>query len=120
MHHFTCVGEIAEFFYDNYYHFLRFEDHTVDYNGITYKMEFPENVPVPILKLSYYTDDGTENVLLCVVDFGLLINSDRSQDDHPEIVEYVDIMAEGLFGLTLLDIAKFNHIFLKAQKDLGY
>lgn len=120
MHHFQSVGEIADFYYNNYYHFLRFEDRTVDYNGVTYKMDLHHGSPVPILKLTYFNDDGDECVLLCVVDFGLLINSERTEGDHPELVEYVEILRDGLFELTLLDVAKFNDVFLRARNDLGY
>lgn len=120
MHDFSSLPELLSFFYNNYFHFLRFDDHTVDYNGTTYKMDFAEDAPVPILKLTYFTDDGEERILLCIVDFGLLVNSERSEDDRPSIHEYVDIMSEGLFDLSIFDVAKFNDIFLRAIKDYKF
>ncbi|AQW89008.1 hypothetical protein FDH34_gp437 [Serratia phage BF] len=120
MHHFASLDEIASFFYNNYYQFFRYDDKTIDYGGVTYMMEFAESSPVPVLKLSYINpDDDTEQVLLCVVDFGLVIHSERSVDNRPDIFEYVDIIKEELFGLNLFDLAKFNTIFERYKNDMG-
>ncbi|SOK58755.1 hypothetical protein [Yersinia phage fHe-Yen9-04] len=119
MHHFESLDEIASFYYNNYYHFLRYDDNSIRYDGITYKMEYANIAPVPVLKFSYIDDDNEEQILLCIVDFGLIVNSENSVDNHPDIFEYVDIIKEELFGLNLFDIARFNYIFEKYKKDKG-
>ncbi len=118
MHHFNSLKEIAKFFDINYCHFLRYDDHTIEYNGITYLMELDETAPVPLVKLGYFDDEGDLNLLLCIVDFGLLINTDMTEDDKPAIYEYVDIIKNDLFDLGLYDIARFNFILHRAKKDM--
>lgn len=119
MHHFNSLKEIAQFFDKNYYHFLRYEDHTIEYNGITYLMELDEDAPVPLVKIGYFDDEGNLNLLLCVVDFGLLINTDLSDDESPDIYEYCTIIRDELFDLNLYDLARFNFILERAKNDMG-
>lgn len=119
MHHFTSLNEIASFFYDNYYHFLRYDDRTVEYDGITYIMDFTKNSLVPVLKLSYIdTELKAEKVLLCVIAFGLVVNTSDSENST-DIFEYVDIIKEDLFGLNLFDLVKFNTIFERYKSDIN-
>lgn len=113
---FSTVGEIASFYDKHYFEFTRFCDGEFAHDGCTYKMEFVESSIVPVLKLSYINDD-TEYVLLCVTDLGLAIRSNLSDDsDKPELVDYGDILSEYLFGLSVLDLARFNSIFQKYKK----
>lgn len=120
MHHFESLREVAKFFDQNYNHFLRYDDHTLDYNGVTYLMELDETAPVPLVRVGYYDDDGELSLLLCIVDFGLLINTDASQEDSdkPEIYEYLTILNEELFDLNIYDLARFNYILKRAVKDM--
>ncbi len=118
MHHFNSLKEIAQFFDKNYYHFLRYEDHTIEYNGITYLMELDEDAPVPLVKIGYFDDEGDLNLLLCVVDFGLLINTDITDDERPDIYEYCTIIRDELFDLNLYDLARFNFVLERAKKDM--
>lgn len=118
MHTFETIAEIATFYYNNFYEFLRFDEHTAEYKGVTYKLEFAPDAPVPVLKLSYF-DDDIEHILLCIVDFGLLINSDSTEDDVPSVFEYADIIKENLFGLCLYDLAKFNSVFNRFSEEMG-
>lgn len=119
MHHFNDLKEIAEFFDKNYYHFLRYDDHTIDYDGVTYLMELDESAPVPLVKLGYFDDEGSLNLLLCIVDFGLLVNTDMTDEDKPDLYEYFEIITEELFDLGLYDIARYNYILHRAKKDMA-
>lgn len=119
MHAFGSLREVAQFFDKNYYHFLRYDDRTLDYNGVTYLLELDHTAPVPLVKVGYFDDEGDLNLLLCIVDFGLLINTDiESQGDTPEIYEYLQIMREDLFDLNIYDLARFNYILTRAVKDM--
>jgi hypothetical protein len=119
MHQFNSLREVAQFFDQNYNHFLRYDDHTLDYNGVTYLMELDETAPVPLVRVGYFDDDGDLSLLLCIVDFGLLINTDvENEGDKPEIYEYLTILDEQLFDLNIYDLARFNYILKRAVKDM--
>lgn len=119
MHQFNSLREVAQFFDQNYNHFLRYDDHTLDYNGVTYLMELDETAPVPLVRVGYFDDEGDLSLLLCIVDFGLLINTDvANEGDKPEIYEYLTILDEQLFDLNIYDLARFNYILKRAVKDM--
>jgi hypothetical protein len=120
MNELISLKEIAKFFDTNYHHFLRFEDGTIEYNGTTYVMYFAEDAPVPVLRLGYYDDEGELNVLVCIIDFGILLNLDDSGEEKLSIVEYRDIVKEEKFGLTFYDCCRLNYILTRAVKDLGF
>lgn len=110
MLHFNTIEEVIRFFYKNYNIFLRYEDGTTDYNGTTYKIEMVGPDGSPVLKLSYFTDEGNERVIFGIFEFGMVITTGRTDDGTPEIIDYVDILKEGLFGLTIYDLAKMNFL----------
>lgn len=120
MNELNSLKDIAKFFDTNYHHFLRYEDGTIDYNGTTYIMYFAEDAPVPLLRLGYFDEEDDLHILVCVVDFGLLLNLDDSGADKLSIVEYRDIVKEERFGLSFYDCCRFNYILTRAVKDMGF
>lgn len=118
MHHFDSLKDIAKFFDKNYYEFLRYDEHTLVHDGVTYILELDHSAPVPLVKIGYFDDEDDLNLLLCVVDFGLLINTDISSDDKPDIYEYCTIVKDEMFNLSLYDLARFNYILERAKKDM--
>jgi len=120
MNELNSLKDIAKFFDTNYHHFLRYEDGTIDYNGTTYIMYFAEDAPVPLLRLGYFDEEDDLHILVCVVDFGLLLNLDDSGEDKLSIVEYRDIVKEERFGLSFYDCCRFNYILTRAVKDMGF
>lgn len=116
---FSGLKEIAQIFHDNLSKFARSEDGVVEIDG--YEMMAQEldqkyvdysddEKEVPILKLSYMGDvDGEvrECVLAFISPEGMVVQT----PDDLEMFTYAEILGNGLFMLSMNDLAKFNHIY---------
>lgn len=118
MKNFETLREVTDFYYKNFYNFLRFEDSTIEVDGVEYKLEYAEGSPIPVLKLSFI-DGEEEYVQFCIVHNGLIILSEESEDEEPDYVTYKQLVSELLFDFTLTDLGKLNFIFEEYKKIKG-
>ena len=119
MNEFNSLKEIAKFFDMNYIHFLRYEDHTVDYNGTTYLLEPSPDAPVPMVRIGYFDDEGDLHLLMAIAELGIVIAQEgENGEDKLQLFEYVDIIHNELFGLSFYDLARFNYILKRAVRDM--
>lgn len=113
---FSNLNEVAEFFSTHLFEFTRAEAGQVEVHGVTYELScLPPSMydSQTICKFSYFDNAVNEEgkydeYVLMYTNAGNLMVSTGEGD--VEVYSFMDIINDGLFGLSLVSLSKFHHI----------
>lgn len=133
---FDNLKQTVSFFHDRLYEFVKARDGILVIDDTKYLLEVMADddfrlareeglTPDNIVKLSYFADvedeDGStssrEHVLFFITSYGPVIRTAQDLEELP----YADIIEDVMFGFSLYDLGRMNHIYrvLVQEKNKG-